>query len=118
MFRRIWTRPTLLAALDLTVTPCVPAAIEETIALGAQVQEEVLVVAVADADDKNGLDRQNNEHQLSLQHFLKNFCDRSYNRCFRIPWVAGASGLRKEIRYRCELGIKQAKGIQLGQGSG
>ena len=48
----------LLAALDLTVIPCVPAAIEETIALRAQVQEGVLVavVAVAGADDKNGLD--------------------------------------------------------------
>ena len=74
--------------------------------------------AVAGGDDKKGLGRENNEHQLSVQQFIKNFCDRFYNRCFRIPWVAGASGLRKEIRYRCELGIKQVKGIQFGQGSG
>ena len=50
----------LLAPLDLTVIPCVPAAIEETIALGAQVEEEALVVvevAVAGADDKNGRSR-------------------------------------------------------------
>jgi hypothetical protein len=53
-----------LAPLDLTVTPCVPARTEETIALGAQVQEEALAVeaAVAGADDKNGPDRENNEH--------------------------------------------------------
>ena len=110
----------LSAALDLTVTPCVPAAIEETIASGAQVQEEVLVVEVevADAEDKNGLDRLNNEHQVSLQHFLKNFSDRFHNRRAWICKIAGASGLRKEIRYRCELGIKQVKGIQFGQGSG
>jgi len=57
----------LLAALDLTVTPCVPAAIEETTALRAQVQEEALVVVVAaGADDKNGLGRDNNEHQVGL----------------------------------------------------
>ena len=68
MFRRIWAQPTLLAALDLAATPCVPARIEETIALGAQVPEEALVVgvAVAVADGKNGLDRENNEHQVGL----------------------------------------------------
>ena len=58
----------LLAALDLAVTPSVPAAIEETAALRAQVQEEALVVVVvaAGADDKNGLGRENNEHQVGL----------------------------------------------------
>ena len=110
----------LSAALDLTVTPCVPAAIEETAALRAQVQEEslVVVVAAAGADDKNGLGRENNEHQVNLQHFVKNFSDRFHNRRFWICKIAGASGLRKEIQYRCELEIKQAKGIQFGQGSG
>jgi hypothetical protein len=36
--------------------------------LGAQVPEEALVVgvAVAVADGKNGLDRENNEHQVGL----------------------------------------------------
>ena len=66
MFRRIWAQPTLLAALDLAATPCVPARIEETIASGAQVPEEALVVEVAVADGKNGLDRENNEHQVGL----------------------------------------------------
>jgi hypothetical protein len=66
----------LLAALDSAVTPCVPAAIEETTALGLQVPEvlvldteeaEALVLeAVADADDKKALGRENNEHQLGL----------------------------------------------------
>ena len=99
----------LLAPLDLTVIPCVPAAIEETIALGAQVQEEALVVevevAVAGADDKNGLDRKNNEHQVSLQHFLKNFSDRFHNRHFWICRICIASSVRKKIRYQRELGI-------------
>src|SRR5262245_15168653 len=97
MFRRIWVRPMLLAALDLTVIPCVPAAIEETIALGARVQEEALVVAVADGDDKNGLDRENNEHQVSLQYFLKNFFNRFHSRRFWIFRIAIASGVRKQI---------------------
>jgi hypothetical protein len=66
MFRRIWAQPTLLAALDLAATPCVPARIEETIASGAQVPEEALVVEVAVADGKNGLHRENNEHQVGL----------------------------------------------------
>jgi hypothetical protein len=107
MFRRIWARPTPLAAQDLTVIPCVRAAIEETIALGAQVQEEALVVevAVAGADGKNGLDRENNEHQVSLQHFLKNFSDRFHNRHFWICRIGIASSVRKKIRYQRELGI-------------
>ena len=99
----------LLAALDSAVTPCVPAAIEETTALEAQVQEvlaldteeaEALVLeAVAGADDKKALGRENNEHQLSLQPVLKNFCDRFYNRCCWISGIALASPLRKEIRH-------------------
>jgi len=50
----------LLAALDSTVIPSVPPAIEETIALAAQVQQEALVVEAeaAGADEKNNLDRQ------------------------------------------------------------
>src|SRR5215472_2278478 len=102
MFRRIWARPMLLAALGSTVIPCVPAAIEETIALAAQVQEEALVVeaAVAGDDDKNGLGGENNEHQVGLHQFLKNFSDRFHNRRFWICKIAVASGLRKEIRYR------------------
>ena len=73
-----------LVPLDLTVIPCVPAAIEETIALGALVQEEALVVevAVAGADGKNGPDQENNEHQVSRHRFLKNFSDRFHNRHF------------------------------------
>ena len=39
----------LLAALDLTGTPCVPAAIEETIALGARMQE-ILMLRAAGAE--------------------------------------------------------------------
>src|SRR5262249_36525207 len=99
MFRRIWVPLMLLAPLDLAVTPCVPAAIEETTALGGRVQEEALVVevAVAGADDKNGLE--NNEHQVSLQHFLKNFSDRFHNRHFWIFRIAIASSIRKKIRY-------------------
>ena len=72
----MWALLMLLAALDLTGTPCVPAAIEETTALEAQVQEvlvldteeaEALVLeAVADADDKEALGRENNEHQLGV----------------------------------------------------
>src|SRR5262245_60901434 len=116
MFRRIWARPMLLAAPDLAVTPCVPAAIEETTALGAPVQEGALEaeVAVAGAGDKNGLD----EHPVSLQHFLKNFADRFHNRHFWICRIGIASSVRKKIRYRCEVGIKQAKGIQFCQGGG
>ena len=111
----------LLATLDSAVTPCVPAAIEETAVLGAQVQEvlapgteevEALVLeAVAGADDKKALGRENNEHQLSLQPVLKNFCDRFYNRCFWISRIALASHLRKEIRYSRELGPEKAKRI-------
>src|SRR5215469_14118687 len=106
MFRRIWGRPMLLAALDLTVIPCVSAVIEETIALGAQVQEEALVVevAVAGADDKNDLDRENNENQVSLQHFHKNFSDRFHNRRFWICRIGIASSVRKKIRYQREFG--------------
>ena len=111
----------LLAALDSAVTPCVPAAIEETTALGLQVPEvlvldteeaEALVLeAVAGADDKKALGRENNERQLSLQEVLKNFCDRFYNRCFWISGIALTSGLRKEIRYSRELGPEKAKRI-------
>jgi hypothetical protein len=71
----------LLVTLDSAGTPCVPAAIEDTTALGARVQEvlapgtagaEALVaVAVAEveagADDKKTLGRENNEHRASLQ---------------------------------------------------
>ena len=90
----------LLAPLDLTVIPSVPAAIEETIALGAQAQEEALAVevAVAGADDKNDLDREDNE-----QHFLKNLYDRFHNRHFWICRIA--CSVRKKIRYQRELGI-------------
>jgi len=98
----------LLAARDSAVTPCVPAAIEETTALGLQVPEvlvldteeaEALVLeAVAGADDKKALGRENNERQLSLQEVLKNLGDRFYNRCFWISRIALASGVRKEIR--------------------
>ena len=97
----------LLAALDLTVIPCVPAAIEETIALGAQVQEEALVVevAVAGADDKNGPDQENDEHQVSLQHFPENFSDRFHNRHFWICRIGIASSVRKKIRYQREPAI-------------
>jgi hypothetical protein len=51
----------LLVTLDLALTPCVPAAIEETTALGARVQEVLargtagavaVAEAVAGADDK------------------------------------------------------------------
>jgi hypothetical protein len=57
----------LSAALDLVVTPCVPAAIEETIALGVRAQEvvlgteeaEVLAGAVAGAGDEKTLRREN-----------------------------------------------------------
>ncbi len=66
----------LLAAVDSAVTPCVPAAIEETTALELQVpevlvldtEEAVVLVleAVAGADDKKAPGRENNEHQLSL----------------------------------------------------
>jgi hypothetical protein len=42
-----------LATLVLTVTPYVPAAIEETTALGVRVQEaEALAVEVADVEDE------------------------------------------------------------------
>jgi hypothetical protein len=96
----------LLAALDLTVIPCVPARIEETIALGALEQEEALVVEVAAAvDGKNGIDRENNEHEVSLQHFLKNFPDRFHNRHFWICRIGVASSVRKKIRYQREFGI-------------
>ena len=50
----------LLAALDLTVIPCVPAAIEETPALGVRVQgAEALAVEaeVADVGDEKALGR-------------------------------------------------------------
>jgi ketopantoate reductase len=61
--QRIWAPLMVLAPLDLAVTRCAPAAIEETAALGAQVQEVlapgteeveafVLEVAVAGADVK------------------------------------------------------------------
>src|SRR5262245_2292195 len=119
--------PVLLATLDLAVTPCVPAAIEETTALGAQVEqvlavgaaepEAPAVAAVAEAEveagagDKKTRGRESNEHQVSLQHALKNFRDRLYNRCFWISCAAAASGLRKEIRYSRELGLKKAKRI-------
>src|SRR5262245_23493297 len=102
--------------LDLAVRRCVPVAIEDTTALGAQVQQALPVgteeaEAVAGGDDKKGLSRENNEHQLSVQQFIKNFCHRFYNRCFRIPWVAGASRLRKKIRYSGELGLEKTKRI-------
>ena len=101
MFQRIWAPLMLLAALDSAVTPCVPAAIEETTALGLQVPEvlvldteeaEALVLeavalgpeAEAGGDDKKTLGRENNEHQVGFQQVLKNFHDRLYNRCFRI----------------------------------
>ena len=51
-FRRIWARQMLLAMPDLTGTPCVPAAIEETIVLAAEVQEEALVVEVVGVGDE------------------------------------------------------------------
>jgi len=50
-FRRIWALLMLLAALDLTGTPCVPAAIEETTALEARAQE----VLVVDTDEEEAL---------------------------------------------------------------
>ena len=37
VFRRIWVPLMLSVALDLAATPCVPAAIEETTALGVRV---------------------------------------------------------------------------------
>jgi len=75
------------------------------------VQQEALEVAVAGADDKNNLDRENNEHQVSLQHFLKNFSDRFYNRHFWIRRIGFASSVRKKIRYQRELGLQETKGI-------
>ena len=55
----------LSATPHLTVTPCVPAAIEETTALGVRVQEaEALAVevAVADVGDEKTLGGKDNEH--------------------------------------------------------
>jgi hypothetical protein len=74
-------------------------------------EAEALAAAAAGGDDKKGLGRENNEHQLSIQQFIKDFCDRFYNRCFRIPWVARASGLRKGIRYSRELRLEKTKRI-------
>ena len=105
----LFRSPMFLAALDLTVIPCVPAAIEEIIALAAQVQEEVLVlgveVVVAGADDKSGLDPENNEHQVGLQHLLKTFSDRFHSRRFWVCRIGIASRVRKKIRYKRELSI-------------
>ena len=51
MFRRISVPLILLAALDSAVTPCVPAAIEETRASEARAQE----VLVVDTDEEEAL---------------------------------------------------------------
>ena len=117
MFQRILAPLILLATLDSAVTQCVPAAIEETAASAAQVQQALAPAteeaeAVAGDDDKEDTrSRENNEHQVSLQQVLKNSCNRFYNRCFWIPWVARASGLRKEIEYSCELTLEKSKRI-------
>jgi hypothetical protein len=113
--------------LDLAEIRCAAAAIEDTTVLGAQVPEvlaagtaeaEALVaLAVAGAEveagagDKKTLDRENNEHQGSLQQILKNFCDRLRNRRFWISQLALAGGLRKEIQHSRELGFEKAKRI-------